>query len=162
VVSFREVSVTDPSAQALLAEYFESRAADFPVSMGTFTPTFPTPTQFTRPNGEFVVVEDVDLADEPADVGCGGVRIIASAENGLTRVELKHLYLQPHLRGRGFGRVLLVELERRAVELGAEEIVLDTNEILVAAGGLYRSSGYVTIEKYNHNPNASHWFGKRL
>jgi len=51
-------------------------------------------------------------------------------------------------------------LERRAAELGATEIVLDTNERLEAAQSLYRSSGYVEVEPYNDNPNATHWFRK--
>ena len=43
-----------------------------------------------------------------------------------------------------------------------EELVLDTNASLEAAGGLYRSSGYVDIEPYNANPNATNWYGKRV
>ena len=75
---------------------------------------------------------------------------------------MKHLWLAPAGRGRGEGRRLLADLERRARELGAEEIVLDTNASLEAAGGLYRSTGYTEIEPYNANPNATHWYGKRL
>ena len=78
------------------------------------------------------------------------------------RFEVKHLWLAPEGRGRGEGRRLLQELERRAVAFGAEEIVLDTNASLEAAGGLYRSSGYVDIEPYNANPNATHWYGKHV
>jgi ribosomal protein S18 acetylase RimI-like enzyme len=65
-------------------------------------------------------------------------------------------------RGRGAGRRLLEELERRAVRYGAEDLVLDTNASLEAAGGLYRSSGFTEIEPYNANPNATHWYGKRV
>ena len=75
---------------------------------------------------------------------------------------MKHLWLAPAARGRGAGRRLLEELERRAVEFGARELVLDTNASLEAAGGLYRSSGYVDIEPYNANPNATNWYGKRV
>jgi ribosomal protein S18 acetylase RimI-like enzyme len=57
---------------------------------------------------------------------------------------------------------LLLDLERRAAELGATEIVLDTNERLEAAQSLYRSSGYIDVEPYNDNPNATHWFSKSL
>jgi GNAT superfamily N-acetyltransferase len=160
MVSFREVSVADPAAHSLIAEYFDARAVDFPEAMGKYKPTFPDPAVFEPPSGEFIVVEDVDLAGEPADVGCGGIRVIPSSDTGLARVELKHIYLQPHLRGRGFGRLLLVELERRAQALGAQEVVLDTNQSLIAAGGLYRSSGYDPIAAYNDNPNATHWYGK--
>jgi ribosomal protein S18 acetylase RimI-like enzyme len=75
---------------------------------------------------------------------------------------VKHLWLAPAGRGRGEGRRLLAELERRAIGFGAGELVLDTNASLEAAGGLYRSSGYVDVEPYNANPNATNWYGKRV
>ena len=40
--------------------------------------------------------------------------------------------------------------------------MLDTNASLEAAGGLYKSAGYVDIEPYNANPNATNWYGKRV
>jgi ribosomal protein S18 acetylase RimI-like enzyme len=75
---------------------------------------------------------------------------------------VKQLWLTPAARGRGAGRRLLEELERHALELGAQELVLDTNASLEAAGGLYRSAGFIPIEPYNANPNATHWYGKRV
>jgi GNAT superfamily N-acetyltransferase len=75
---------------------------------------------------------------------------------------VKHLYLTPHARGRGLGSALLAELERRARELGAATLVLDTNRSLLAAGGLYRSAGFVPVPPYNDNPNATDWYAKRL
>ena len=162
MVSFREVSAAEPAAQALLAEYFEDRALSFPAGMGKYRPAFPSADSFAAPDGVFLIAEDVDLAGEPADVGCGGVRRIAPGSLGLPRFEVKHVWLQPHLRGRGFGRLLLAELERRAAGLGAKEVVLDTNAALVPAGGLYRATGYVEIDPYNENPNATTWFAKAL
>jgi ribosomal protein S18 acetylase RimI-like enzyme len=163
MVDFRESAVDAPSAHALLAEYFAARAESFPVEMGSYHTTFPDPAQFVGDRGVFLVVEDVDLSGEPADVGCGGIRRITVAEPAeAVTMEIKHLWLKPYLRGRGLGRVLLTELERRAREFGATEIVLDTNASLEAAGGLYRSSGYVDIEPYNDNPNATNWFGKKV
>ena len=84
------------------------------------------------------------------------------ADAGLVRFELKHLFLRPSVRGRGYGGLLLAELERRAVLLGAEEIVLDTNASLESAGALYRRAGYSDIAAYNANPNATNWYGKPL
>jgi hypothetical protein len=40
--------------------------------------------------------------------------------------------------------------------------VLDTNESLEAAAGLYRTHGYESIQPYNDNPNATDWFRKPL
>jgi GNAT superfamily N-acetyltransferase len=90
-------------------------------------------------------------------VGCAGIRMLSP-----DRAELKHLYVRDEARGRGIGAGLLAELERRAVEFGATEMVLDTHESLEAAGRLYGRAGYVEIEPYNENPNASHWYGKAL
>jgi ribosomal protein S18 acetylase RimI-like enzyme len=66
------------------------------------------------------------------------------------------------VRGLGLGRALLAELQRRARGLGAQRLVLDTNDSLTAAAGLYRSSGFDEIEPYNDNPNATRWFAKTL
>lgn len=156
---FREVDVTGAEALALLQGYFAERAAGFPVEQGEYQPTYPTAEQFTPPAGVFLVVEDED----GEVIGCGGVRRIQRRpETFEVRFEVKHLWLAPATRGRGVGRRLLEELERRAVGFGAQEVVLDTNASLEAAGGLYRSSGYVDIEPYNANPNATNWFGKRV
>ena len=93
--------------------------------------------------------------------GCGGIRLIAPGPLG-TRYELKHLYLRPQTRGRGWGRLLVEDLERRARAFGATELVLDTHHSLEAAGALYARSGYADVAPYNDNPNATRWYGKAL
>jgi ribosomal protein S18 acetylase RimI-like enzyme len=160
MVTWRETQTTDAAAHALLTEYFTSRELGF--TGGTYTTTFPDPARFVPPRGVFLVVEGEDLAGEPADVGCGGIRRIDDGPDGTVRFEVKHLWLQPHTRGLGYGRALLAELERRAREFGAAELVLDTNNSLEAAGGLYRSAGFVNVEPYNNNPNATDWYAKPL
>jgi len=122
-----------------------------------YTPVFPEPAAFEPPAGIFLVVAD----DEGEDVGCGGIRRIADGPDGI-RYEVKHLYLRPATRGRGWGRLLLEELESRARDWDAAELVLDTHHTLEAAGGLYARSGFTAIEPYNDNPNATRWYGKRL
>jgi len=155
---FREVDVTSAEAIRLLDSYFAERAAGFPPEQGEYRPTYPMAQQFTPPAGVFLVVEEGGEV-----IGCGGVRRIQRRPDTYeVRFEVKHLWLSPAARGRGAGRRLLEELERRAVEYGAEELVLDTNASLEAAGGLYRSSGFTAIEPYNTNPNATHWYGKRV
>jgi GNAT superfamily N-acetyltransferase len=152
VVSYRESSVDEPAAHALIAEYFDMRAETFPVNLGDYNAAFPKAENFTPPAGVFLVV-----VDDGEDVGCGGIKALSPA-----RYEVKHLWLQPRTQGRGLGRALLNELERRARDFGATEIVLDTNASLVAAGNLYRSNGYEEIAPYNDNSNATNWFRKDL
>ncbi|MCU1439781.1 MAG: N-acetyltransferase [Rhodoglobus sp.] len=149
--TYQEASVTDATAHVLLAEYFAFRAQTFPAPSGYRT-TFPDPEQFVEPRGVFLVVEVDGTA-----AGCGGIRDLGGG-----RFEVKHLWLRPQVQGRGLGRQLLGELERRARALGATELVLDTNASLEAAGGLYRSSGFVDVEPYNDNPNATNWYSKSL
>ncbi|AMB58965.1 GNAT family N-acetyltransferase [Microterricola viridarii] len=163
MVQFVETDVTSAAAQELLGEYFAERAVGFPPEQGAYQPTFPLPEHFTAPAGQFLLV--VDAADEVGGgelLGCGGIRRIQRADAGLVRFEVKHLYLRQGTRGRGLGRALLTELERRAEQLGAEEIVLDTNASLESAGQLYRRAGYADIAAYNANPNATNWYGKRV
>jgi ribosomal protein S18 acetylase RimI-like enzyme len=155
MVELRPVPVDDPMARGLLTEYFALRAQTFPGN--AYTTVFPAAETFTPPEGVFVVLyDDGDLA-----VGCGGIRHVPDGPYG-RRYEVKHLYLRPETRGRGWGRLLLDDLERRARAWNAAELVLDTHHTLEAAGGLYASAGFREIEPYNDNPNATRWYGLRL
>ncbi|MBX0299973.1 GNAT family N-acetyltransferase [Cryobacterium sp. 1639] len=156
---FTEVPVTDAGSIALLTQYFSDRASTFP-SSGGYRTTFPPPEQFVPPRGLFLLVSEDVLPR--TFVGCGGIRRIDDGENGAVRYEAKHLWLQPQVRGRGWGRLLLAELERRARGFGATEMVLDTNASLEAAGALYQRSGYEDVPPYNDNPNATNWYRKLL
>lgn len=164
---FTPVSVTDVGALALLTQYFSDRESSFPSAQGTYRTTFPSPEQFVPPRGVFLLVSGLEDDTATASstvtyVGCGGIRRIEDDANASVRYEIKHLFLQPQARGRGWGRALLDELERRAKEFGADEVVLDTNSSLEAAGLLYAQSGYEDVPPYNDNPNATNWYRKRL
>lgn len=161
MTSWREVRTDEDAALGLLTEYFSSRAESFPTSQGEYNAVYPEPAQFVAPHGVFLVVEGEGLDGEAADVGCGGIRRVDIGTDDLV-FELKHLWLQPHVRGLGLGRALLTELEHRTRAFGGARLVLDTNQSLVAAGALYRSAGFVEIPPYNDNPNATHWFEKSL
>ena len=56
--------------------------------------------------------------------------------------EVKRMRVHPDLQGRGFGRLVLRALERRAIRLGYRRLVLDTTERQAAAIALYRSEGF--------------------
>lgn len=161
MVTWRTALPSDEPARALLDQYFTARAHGFPAGPDAYRRTVPDDAEFTPPAGVFLLVEGENLSGEPADVGCGGVRRIADGPAG-PRFEVKHLWVQPHTRRLGYGRALMDELSRRARELGAVELVLDTNESLEAAGALYRSLGFAPIAPYNDNPNATTWLGRTL
>jgi ribosomal protein S18 acetylase RimI-like enzyme len=162
---FHAVSVADAAALTLLTEYFSSPELSFRQSKGTYHPTFPLVEQFVPPQGVFLVVLDLTSGVDSAGgryVGCGGIRRLPQTEGEPVRFEVKHLWMQPQTRGRGWGRLLLAKLEQRAALWDAAEVVLDTNASLAAAGALYESAGYEKIEAYNDNPNATQWYRKRL
>lgn len=156
--TFTSAPVDDPVAHALLAEYFAMRASTFPGH--TYTTVFPDRSVFEPPAGVFVLIAD-EAVDDGRAVGCGGIRRIEPGPLG-PRYEVKHLYLRPETRGRGWGRLLLQDLEDRAAGFGAAEIVLDTHHTLEAAGRLYEAAGFGAIDPYNDNPNATRWYGKEL
>jgi len=104
------------------------------------------------PDGQFIVAY---LANKP--VACGGIRPLG-AHTG----EIKRMWLDTSVRGHGLGRQLLQALENSAVAYGHRAIRLDTNETLVEAITLYESSGYVAIDRYNDDPNPTHFFEKLL
>jgi ribosomal protein S18 acetylase RimI-like enzyme len=161
MVSWRAVLPSDDAARALLDQYVQARAAGFPAGADAYRRSTPSDADFTPPTGVFVLVEGENLAGEPADVGCGGVRRIADGALG-ARYEVKHLWIQPHARRLGFGRSLMEELIRHSRELEATEVVLDTNRSLREAGELYQSLGFVPTDPYNDNPNATTWLARKL
>jgi GNAT superfamily N-acetyltransferase len=94
---------------------------------------------FVEPDGVFLVVR----GDDGRAIGCGGVCRFDG-----TRAELKRMYVVPEARGRGLGRLLLVELEAEARRLGYAGIVLETGDRQPEALGLYVSAGYERIPCY--------------
>ena len=160
MVTFRDATTTDPIAAALLDQYFAARAEGFPDGRAYQRPPVDA-EQFAPPRGVFLLVEGENLAGEPADVGCGGIRTVPDGPLGARR-EVKHVWVQPHARRIGAGRALMLELERHARESGAHELVLDTHDAQTAAGALYASIGFADIAPFNDNPNATRWLGKSL
>ncbi len=104
------------------------------------------------PTGAFVVARRGTVV-----VGCGGVQRV----DGDT-AEIKRMWVLADERGHGLGRRLLGHLEGVAGSLGYRRVVLDTNESLSEAITMYARAGYRTIERYNDNPYAHHWFAKEL
>ncbi|MCT9821517.1 GNAT family N-acetyltransferase [Microbacterium sp. W1N] len=154
-LTLQALRADDPRSRALLEEYFEMRGTSFPKGQA-YRPVFPDAAVFEPPAGVFLVA----VADG-RDLGCGGIRRIDDGPAG-PRYEVKHLYLRPETRGRGWGRALLSALEERARAWGAADLVLDTHHTLTAAGGLYASAGFTPVAAYNDNPNATVWLAKAL
>jgi len=101
----------------------------------------------------------VDWLDEVA-VGCGAVRRLDEST-----AELKRMYVDPQVRGKGIGRALVESLEREARALGVTRVVLETGTRLAPAIRLYEGLGYIRIPlfgEYLSSPGTSVCFGKSL
>lgn len=58
------------------------------------------------------------------------------------RAEVKRMRVQPDYQGRGYGQLILDELEDRARTLGYQTLHLDTSTLQIAAQKLYEKNGY--------------------
>jgi DNA-binding MarR family transcriptional regulator/GNAT superfamily N-acetyltransferase len=151
-VEIREVDPEHPDARRCLAAYL----AELDARSGThFDPSAGStaePEEVRPPHGMFVVAYLRGTA-----MGCGALK---HHDGGVS--DVKRMWVHDGARGRGVGRRLLEDLERRAAEHGDNAVRLETNAVLVEAIALYRSVGYVEVEPFNEEPFADHWFRKEL
>jgi ribosomal protein S18 acetylase RimI-like enzyme len=90
---------------------------------------------YLEEGGEFLV----GLANQRV-VAMGAVRRLNDS-----MAEIKRMRVHPSFQRRGFGRLVLGQLERRAAELGYRTLRLDTTVGQTGAQCLYRSAGYEEI-----------------
>jgi GNAT superfamily N-acetyltransferase len=103
--------------------------------------------KFYPPTGRMYLVQD-----QGANVGVGCLKRLPS---GLG--EIQRMYIQPHVRGVGAGRMLVNRLLHDARELGYPRVRLESLKALSAAHSLYRSVGFVETAPYaDHSMNAYH------
>jgi GNAT superfamily N-acetyltransferase len=115
-------------------------------------PDMPTagPDELSPPHGTFIVGFDEDVP-----VCCGGLKRLPDGA-----CEIKKMFVVPNARGRGVARALLVELERRARELGYAVARLDTGPKQARARRMYERAGYAPVANFNANPVAT-FFGEK-
>lgn len=58
------------------------------------------------------------------------------------RAQIKRMRVHPDYQGRGFGQIILSELEARAQRMGYQTLHLDTSIVQVPAQKLYEKNGY--------------------
>jgi putative acetyltransferase len=105
-------------------------------------------------NGEFFVAY---VAGTPS--ACGAYRRIAPGV-----AEVKRMWADPTMRGRGLGAAVLRTIESAAIAQGYDELRLETGLHLEAAVGLYRSFGFDECEPWGDYIDSpmSYCMSKRL
>jgi len=142
----------DPAAVQALHSYFAELNRRFDTGFDPGDTITVDAPNYRPPAGLFL------LARTGRAVGaCGAVHVL---ERGVA--EIKRMWVHPDWRGLGLGRRLLESLEHQAAGLGCATVRLDTNDTLIEAIGMYTSSGYHPIDRYNDNPFAGCWFQKQL
>ena len=134
-VVLREVAYDHPDPVALIAAM--GHELDLRYGDGGLSPA--SPEQFRAP-GAFLVAE---LDGEP--VGCGGLR-----PYGADAGEVKRMYVDPTVRGKGVARAVLAALVAHARSVGMRRLVLETGTEQPEAVGLYESEGWTRIEAFGH------------
>ena len=92
-------------------------------------------------------------------VGCGAIRSFDR-----NTVEIKRMFVSENARKKGVGAKILAALEVWAIELGFENSILETADMLSEAVGLYKRSNYIQIPNYGQYESMvkSICFSKRL
>ena len=68
-----------------------------------------------------------------------------------TTIELRKMYFDPSIRGRGLGKQMLKEMIEKAKILGYLRVYLETASVLKQAVHLYESAGFQPVE-VKHTP----------
>lgn len=84
----------------------------------------------------------------------GAVFLVKDSDSA---AKLRLLIVDPKARGLGIGKRLVDECSRFARQAGYKKITLWTNNVLLAARGIYQKAGYKLVKAENH-----HSFGQDL
>ena len=149
----RSEAPTGEASRALFEEYMALVRERLGEAFNPSEDIFATEAAFDGPGTAWLV-----LYEDGVPVACGGVRPL-----GAGVAEIKRMFVTAAARGRGHGRALLAELERRARDAGYDRVRLYTTEVLHEARALYADAGYHRIEMPNVDDRAEDiWLEKRL
>jgi putative acetyltransferase len=134
-------------ARALMREYQISLNVDL-CFQDFETELAALPGDYAAPTGLLLLARDA--ANPHASLlGCGAFRTLPSEPS---TCEMKRVYVRPHARGTGAGRMIVERLMATARTCGYTSMVLDTLPQLEVARALYMKLGFVEIEPYYQNP----------
>lgn len=97
------------------------------------------PGKYAPPEGELLLARD--------KLGCVALRPLTA-----TCCEMKRLYVTPEGRGLGIGRALVDAVIQKAIDIGYQEIRLDTLSTMTRAISLYQKAGFCPMPAYYDTP----------
>jgi putative acetyltransferase len=120
--------------------------------------------RYPNPEDNFLDLAEDDVApgrgafviarDEGRPVGCGAVRLLQQALDGVVTAEIKRMYIAPEMRGRRLAQQILTVLEVEARRLRARRLVLEAGARQPEALALYRRAGFLPIPRFGPYTNA--------
>ena len=141
-------AATREAARYLIAEYLgwieSAAAASYGLSFDVdamVSSDLEDRSKFYPPDGRFYVIRREDR-----NVGVGCLKRLTPYV-----AEIQRMYVQPHTRGVGAGRLLLQQLLSDARAIGYEAVRLESLKFLAAAHALYKSVGFAEIPPYAEN-----------
>jgi DNA-binding MarR family transcriptional regulator len=142
-IAIEEADPRDDAARHCLGEYYAELARRFEKGFDVALSRDPDAVDMVRPRGAFLLAMSDGLP-----IGCVA--------------EIKRLWICQTARGFGIARRLMHAVETVARELSVKTLRLDTNSALPEALKLYRTSGWVEIDRFNEDPYPDHFFEKHL
>jgi GNAT superfamily N-acetyltransferase len=141
-------AATREAARYLIGEYLRWIASAAAASYGLYfdidamvTSDIEDRAKFYPPSGRCYVIRRED-----SHVGVGCLKGITSSV-----AEIQRMYVQPHVRRVGGGRLLLQQLLSDARAIGYDAVRLESLKFLSAAYALYKSVGFAEITPYAEN-----------
>ena len=151
-IAIEEADPRGEAARYCLGEYYAELQRRFENGFDASRSRDPDAADMAPPRGAFLLA----ILDG-APIGCVGLK-----GDGGRIAEIKRLWICPTARGFGLAKRLMRAAENVARELSVETLRLDTNSALPEALKLYRTSGWVEIDRFNDDPYPDHFFEKRL
>ncbi len=134
MTTFKRTTASDPDFQKLIVDLDKEFWVRYPDTQQNFAP-FNYVDERAR-----VVLAFAE--DEP--VGCGCFRPMKEEHT----LEIKRMYVVPHHRSKGIGKLVLKQLEQWGAEEGFRVAMLETGIKQPEAIAAYEKSGYVRIPNY--------------
>ena len=131
-VTIKEVSPLSPDAISLTLELFNELEEIYGKE---------NIEDFTGENEEFIYF--ILAYKDDKTIACGALKHFAG-DTG----EIKRMYVRKEFRGKGISKLILSDLEKRAIEKSYKRIVLETGLKQPEAIGLYEKNDYKRIDCY--------------